>query len=175
MFKHLEQMEIDKRRRERREKSRTGTKDIDIDMNPMVDLAFLLLTFFMLTTTFNQPLIMDILTPVKPKEENAVKEQAVKESKTMTIILSDENRVFWFMGVSDPEVKETDFSSEGIREIIIDKQQSVEGLVVLVKGDNNSVYQDLVNLLDELQNLKVERYAVVDLTPEEEELIQPIL
>jgi biopolymer transport protein ExbD len=172
MFKHIDQVNIDKKRRMRREKARTTLTDIEIDMNPMVDLAFLLLTFFMLTTTFNQPLVMDIVTPVKPKGEDVVTEQAVKESKTMTVLLGPENRIFWFMGITDPKINESDYSLSGIGQVIADKQSSVEGLVVLIKGTEESEYQDLVNILDEMKKLKVERYAVVDVTDSDTKLLE---
>jgi biopolymer transport protein ExbD len=163
MYKHIEQAEIDRKRKERREKARQTLSDIEIDMNPMVDLAFLLLTFFMLTTTFNQPLVMDIVTPVKPKGDDVINEQPVRESKTLTILLGPENRIFWFMGITDPDIQETDYSAEGIREVVSQKQTEIEGLVILIKGSEEADYQDLVNILDEMKLLKAERYAVVDI------------
>ncbi len=175
MFKHIEEWEIIKARRNRREQRKTSKVDIDVDMNPMVDLAFLLLTFFMLTTTFNQPLIMDIVTPVKPDNEEVVQEQAVKESKTLTILMSGGDRIFWFIGITDPEIIETGYDKTGLPEILLEKNSEIEDMVVLIKADESADYQDLVNVLDEMQTAAIQRYAVVDITEDDRSLLKTVL
>ena len=62
-------------------RQKTAKKEVDIDMNPMVDLAFLLLTFFMLTTTFQRPQAMELVMPAKPEKEAIIQEQPIKESR----------------------------------------------------------------------------------------------
>jgi len=75
-----------------------------IDLTPMVDLGFLLVTFFMLTTTFSKPQTMEINMPVKPKEEVIEEEQnAVKASKALTLIIDGENKIFWYQGLPGEE------------------------------------------------------------------------
>src|SRR4051812_38873008 len=91
----------------RRKRGNASTK---IDMTPMVDLAFLLITFFMLTTTFSKPQAMDVNMPDKTDDD---KKMEIKESRTMTVILGEANKIYWYMGFQNPEVKVTDFSKEG--------------------------------------------------------------
>lgn len=104
-----------------------------IDMTPMVDLAFLLLTFFMLTTTFSKPKTMEINMPikdVKPEEQ-----QKVPASQTMTIILSEKDRIYWYMGKEEGDVKveTSNFSANGIRKVLLEKNQRVYNMVQAVK------------------------------------------
>src|SRR6185295_10075646 len=83
-------------------KLRAKKSSTHIDMTPMVDLAFLLLTFFMLTTTFSKPKRMDITMPTKDKPPP---DQATKfpESQTMSILLGEKNKIIWYMGREDAE------------------------------------------------------------------------
>src|SRR5436190_11609487 len=81
-------------------KVRAKKSSTHIDMTPMVDLAFLLLTFFIFTTTFSTPRTMDITMPVKDaKEEDQTK---VPASQTLSILLTGNNKIVWYMGVDDP-------------------------------------------------------------------------
>ena len=150
---------------------RTKKKDVEIDMNPMVDLAFLLLTFFMLTTTFATPQAMEIVMPAKADEDAVVKEQAVKESKTLTIVLHENDEIYWYQGITDPEIEQSDYSAEGIRRVLLTKDQEVEDIVVLIKPSEESNYKNLVDILDEMHITAIQRYAIVDITPTDLELI----
>lgn len=101
-----------------------------IDMTPMVDLAFLLLTFFMLTATFNKPQIMEINMPVPKDDQGGTK---VDQTLTTTILVAKGNRLFYYDGyfdAADPsKIKKSDYSKEGIRKILIDKNKTVYELV----------------------------------------------
>src|ERR1700709_2440773 len=100
----------------RHKKVRAKKSSTHIDMTPMVDLAFLLLTFFMLTTTFSKPKTMDITMPVKdaPKEDPT----KVPASQTISILLTEKNRIIWYVGVDDPtqppKTNIADFSLDGV-------------------------------------------------------------
>src|SRR5256885_11971747 len=85
----------------RHKKVRAKKSSTHIDMTPMVDLAFLLLTFFILTTTFSKPKTMDITMPVKDKitEEEKTK---VPASQTISVLLTDKDRIIWYQGVDVP-------------------------------------------------------------------------
>jgi biopolymer transport protein ExbD len=144
---------------------RDQKKEINIDMNPMVDLAFLLLTFFMLTTTFSKPQAMEIVMPLKPKAGEERAEQPVKESRAVTLLLGDDDKVYWYQGITDPEVFETSFDDQGVRGLLLDKNEEIENVVILVKPLKESVYDNLVDILDELQISEVKRYALVEATP----------
>jgi biopolymer transport protein ExbD len=144
-----------------------------VDLTPMVDLAFLLVTFFMLTTTFSKPQTMEINMPVKDKTAKADEGQAVKESKAVTIILDTNNVVWYYEGITDPELKKTDFSKAGIRDILLtkDKQKNHE-MVVLIKATSKATYKNVVDILDEMNITNIKRFALVDIQPFDLTLIQ---
>src|SRR5205809_6654591 len=87
-------------------KVRVKKASTKIDMTPMVDLAFLLLTFFILTTTLNKPQTMELTMPEKPKNEEKLPE--VNEKKVVTLILGANNKVYWYHGITDPKIEVTD-------------------------------------------------------------------
>lgn len=146
-------------------------KDIDIDMNPMVDLAFLLLTFFMLTTTFNTPQVMEIIMPVKPDKDQVEQEQPIKESKALSIILGDSNEIYWYRGVTDAELMLTTYSAQGIRQVLYEQQAQIEDMMILVKPHPKSVFKNLVDILDELNYTKSTRYAIGEFQQFDQDLI----
>ncbi|MEI7811325.1 MAG: biopolymer transporter ExbD [Ignavibacteria bacterium] len=144
-----------------------------VDLTPMVDLGFLLVTFFMLTTTFSKPQTMEINLPVKPKPGDKIEEApAVKESKTMTIILGEFDKVYWYIGITDPSVKVTTFGDSGIRKILFDQNTTIKDLVVLIKPSDKSNYKNVVDILDEMNITSIRRYALVDITPADLDLIK---
>jgi biopolymer transport protein ExbD len=104
-------------------KVRAKKSSTHIDMTPMVDLAFLLLTFFMLTTTFSKPKTMEINMPVK-KDVN----EPQKINNAITALLSDKHKVYWYYGEFKPEetkLEVTDFDPQkGMRKLLLDKNAS---------------------------------------------------
>lgn len=150
-------------------KVRSKKMSTRIDMTPMVDLAFLLLTFFMLATTFIKPQVMNLTMPKQAAETND--QPLVNEKRVLNIILEANNQILYYMGLTDAEVKESDYSSTGIREVLQANNQSIEKLVVLVKPDVTSTYENLVDILDELEICGVSRYALVDISDEDREII----
>ena len=100
-----------------------------IDMTPMVDLMCLLITFFMLTTAFNKPKIMEIVLPEKLKKNEKVEPPKIAESRTLNIILGPDDKVFWYPGKADPAspppLRETDFSATGIRQVLLDRNRAL--------------------------------------------------
>jgi biopolymer transport protein ExbD len=151
-------------------KVRSKKSSTSIDMTPMVDLAFLLLTFFMLATTFNKPQTMEITMPEKPKKED--NQPLVNEKKVLSLVLGKDDKVFWYVGITDPQIQVTNFSQEGVRKVLLDQNQQIKDLVVLIKPSDGSKYKNLVDILDEMQISNVARYALVDITPEDVELIK---
>jgi len=98
-----------------------------IDMTPMVDLMCLLITFFMLTTAFSKAKVMEINLPEKIKDPN-VQPPKISASRTLNIILGPNNKIYWYPGVVKPEdynnlppMFETDFSANGIRPLLLDR------------------------------------------------------
>ena len=146
-----------------------------IDLTPMVDLGLLLVTFFMLTTTFSKPQTMEINMPVKPKEEVIEEEQnAVKASKALTLIIDGENKIFWYQGLPGEEnlPVETNFSADGIRKVLVEKNMIIAEMVVLIKPTDEANYKNVVDILDEMNISNIKRYALVDITPLDLELIK---
>ena len=146
---------------------KTSTK---IDMTPMVDLAFLLLTFFMLTTTFNKPQTMEITMPEKPKAEDKLPE--VNEKKVVTVILGANDKIYWYHGITDPEIKVTDFSPNGIRKILLAQTAQIPGMILLIKPSPESRYKNMVDILDEMNITNMQRYALVKITQEDKDLVK---
>jgi len=137
-----------------------------IDMTPMVDLAFLLITFFMLTTTFSKPNALPLAMPYQ--DEPA----PVPESRTTTLLLDKNDRIFYYTGSQDPQVAQTDFSAGGIRRVIAQKRRtSDKEPIFVIKTLDGSRYQNLVDVLDEMTITGAKIYALVDTTPADEELV----
>lgn len=149
-----------------------------IDLTPMVDLGFLLVTFFMLTTTFSKPQTMEINLPVKdeiikPGEEPP----STKASKSLTIIMGEDNKLFWYMGVTTEPLEGptgTNYTADGIRKVLLEKNATIDGLVVLIKPADKSVYKNVVDILDEMNISNIKRYALVEITPEDLDLIKKL-
>jgi biopolymer transport protein ExbD len=152
-------------------KRRSKKVSTKIDMTPMVDLAFLLITFFMLTTTFNKPQAMEVNMPDKTDKNE---QQPLKESKAMTIILGEDDKVYWYMGITEPKMNETDYSSAGIRQVIVNKNKQVEGLVIIIKAMKKSKYKNMVDILDEMHITDSKRYAIMAITAGDIELTKKI-
>lgn len=152
-----------------------------VDLTPMVDLAFLLITFFMLTTSLNKPKAMDLSMPKKDNE----KKQDVKESQVLNVLLGKDD-VVWYYGTSEgkmTDMKQTTFAGDqGIREVLLKKQKQVEKLhghdkeygdkmIVLIKMAEGAKYKDMVDILDEMDITKTRIYAIQDIVPIEQETI----
>jgi biopolymer transport protein ExbD len=115
-------------------KKRAKKGSTRVDMTPLVDLAFLLLTFFVLTSTFSKPKVMSLVYPAKPKPDQVIDAQAQKINNAITFLLS-ENKIFYYEGeyypVGNPkgepatQLKETDFGPSGVRKLLADKNKSV--------------------------------------------------
>ncbi len=151
-------------------KVRVKKASTKIDMTPMVDLAFLLLTFFMLTTTFNKPQTMEITMPEKPKAEDKLPE--VNEKKVVTLILGANDKVYWYNGITDPEVKVTDFSASGIRKVLLTQNSQIPGMIILIKPSEESRYKNMVDILDEMSITNMQRFALVKITQEDKDLVR---
>ncbi len=160
-----------------KKKHRSKKMSTRVDLTPMVDLSFLLVMFFMLTTTFSKPQTMEINMPVKPKGE-VVEEKdqpAVKASKALTIIVGSDNKIFWYMGIPNSEDNVpviSSYSKDGIRKVILEKNATIKEMVVLIKPTDEANYKNVVDILDEMNICNVKRYALVDIAPLDLDLIK---
>ncbi|MGC4021625.1 MAG: biopolymer transporter ExbD [Cyclobacteriaceae bacterium] len=151
-------------------KVRSKKTSTRIDMTPMVDLAFLLLTFFVLTSTLSKPQTMEITMPEKPKPDDVRPE--VNEKKVLTLVLGENDKVYWYVGITNPEVKRADFSKDGIRKILMEKNAEIREMIVLIKALDESKYKDMVDVLDEMTICNIKRFAIVDVTSVDKELVK---
>lgn len=151
-------------------KPRSKKHAFRLDMTPMVDLAFLLLTFFILTATFNKPTTMDLTMPVKGPSSD------VPDKNALTLILGKDSKVHYFFGlnradVARPELRTTNFSAEGLRQVLLQRQRRQPAPVVLIKAGPDAKYRDLVDVLDEMNITDQTKYALVDFTAADQELL----
>lgn len=155
-------------------KKRAKKMSTKIDMTPMVDLAFLLLTFFMLTTTFSKPTVMSLNMPVKPK--NQEEQTELKASDAFTVLLGDNNKVYYYDGLLDyqtkPTLQTTDYSADGIRKILLARKQQNPNVVVMIKPEDTSTYKNMVDILDEMNITGQKKYALMEINKLDEDLIK---
>ena len=167
-----------------------------LDMTPMVDLGFLLITFFIFTTTMSSPTTMELYMPKdtdKDEEQNKA-----KESGALTVMLSKDNHIYYYEGQLKEDASNflsTNFA--GIRKVLIDKKKAVieahqhdagcekiwaknngdkkscldKDLVVVIKPGELATYKNTVDILDEMTITNIKRYAMVDLFEAEKTLI----
>jgi biopolymer transport protein ExbD len=146
-------------------KTRRRKSAIRIDMTPMVDLAFLLLTFFMLTTHFLNPYVLPLEMPAK--EEPGITPPPIRREKVLTVLLGEKNRVYWYQGAESPQVAVTTFDSNGIRKVLLEKNQQINGMYVLIKPTDKSRYQNVIDILDEIGITEIKRFAITKVTEED--------
>lgn len=99
-----------------------------VDLTPMVDLGFLLITFFMLTTTLIKPQTMEIYLPSN-KLEDKDNQTEIKASQAITILIDKDNKLYYFFGSQengkDPELVASDYSSSGLRNMLLKRNIDV--------------------------------------------------
>jgi biopolymer transport protein ExbD len=169
-----------------------------VDMTPMVDLGFLLITFFIFTATMNEPTTMDLNMPKDTDKEEEVTK--AKQSGALTIMLGKNDQVYYYEGELAPDgsnFKQTTF--KGIRDIIINKKKSViasyrgnaaceekarskgkdpkaecadEDFVVVIKPNEEATYKNTVDILDEMTINQVKRFAMVKIADTEKGLVK---
>ncbi len=159
-------------------KGRKPKKRPRIDMTPMVDLGFLLLTFFVLTTTMSTPNTMPVVVPPKIEKEEDVEVPKISETKVITLLVGAK-RVYYYTGIEKPELRTTDFSPKtGIRKVLLERRSEVESrhgkdeMIVIIKMLDEARYKDFVDILDEMAIIQQKKYALVDITPEEKDLVE---
>jgi biopolymer transport protein ExbD len=140
-----------------------------IDMTPMVDLAFLLLTFFMLTASFIRQSSLDLKMPEKADKITVA--PVIPDDKALTLVLGEHNKIYTYMGQPSAAMEETDYSAHGVRKLLQEKNALVKGLYVLVKPSSKSRYQNVVDILDEIVIANVKQYAIVKITAEDTKLM----
>lgn len=156
-------------------KGRSRTITPRIDLTAMVDLAFLLITFFIMTTSLAKPKAMDLTMPVKggPPE-------AVSELSTMSVCLGKDNKVIWYIGMPEKPLTPpqlVSFSKTGLRAALIAQSKDImkslhKPIFVILKPSDHSVYSSFVAALDEFNITNIQSYAVADITPKDVDMLK---
>jgi len=130
---------------------------IRMDMTPMVDIAFLLLIFFMVTTVFRAPQAMEMnLPPADSKVE-------VPESNVMTVFARDDERIYYRVA-KDPL---TPVQQKDLRQVFKDQGRLNPELIIIVKLHPKARYEMMVSLFDELELAEMTRFSLVEMTETE--------
>ena len=155
-----------------------------IDMTPMVDLGFLLITFFVFTTTMSTPKATDLFMP----KDDINHPQPLPNSLALSLLLDDNNKIYYYNGdfkeaATTNKIFETNYSTyAGIGKIIRQKQKDIDasgkfadgrkGMMLLIKPTSKSVYKNVVDALDEAVINDVKKYAIVEPTAVELQFIK---
>ena len=148
-----------KKGKKRKKSRRLG---IRIDMTPLVDVAFLLLTFFMFTTSMSRPQTMEINLP--PDKDVKVE---IAESNLLTLRINAKGDIFWNLGIESP--KKLDPAT--LRAFLREKSQGNPKLTTLVKVDREGRYSMLVNMIDELNLALIQRFSIAPLLDADKALL----
>lgn len=143
-----------------------------VDFTPMVDLGFLLISFFMLTTSLAKPVAMNLSMPVK--EKNDEKKAEIPESKVLNILCDKDDVIWYYEGFVAAGLKKTTFAPDGIRQVILDKQKTVDAkwgkddkgstqTICLIKLTNDANYNNMVDVLDEMDITGTKIYAIQEI------------
>ena len=133
-------------------KKRAKKGNIHLDMTPMVDLAFLLITFFMLATTLSKPKTTELIYPKELEEEEKDKVTKVADELAITLLVGEEDEhLFYYTGMFKPDttvLMQTDFSKDGLRKTLFDKNKRINDQVSKLrelhssKQITDSLYQE---------------------------------
>src|ERR1700712_331530 len=135
-------------------KVRSKKASTRIDLTAMVDLAFLLITFFIMATTLAKPKAMDTFWPDKTKKDVQL---PVPETRTMTVLLGANDRLEWYVGPVGSKSTVDNYGKDGIRKALIENNKKIEEthagpnnyMIVLVKASDKATYKNFVNMMDE--------------------------
>lgn len=150
-----------KQKHSKKKKRRVGVR---IDMTPMVDIAFLLLTFFMLTTTMNKPQAMEINLPPGDAKVD------VPSSNLLTLRISENGSIYWNLGTEKPEK----VSSIDLRKVLKEKNSANPKLITLIKVDRKGKYIMMVNIMDQLNVADITRFSLAPFDDKDKQLIEKI-
>jgi biopolymer transport protein ExbD len=149
--------------------NKSGKLSTRVDLTPMVDLGFLLITFFIFTTAMSKPTGLKIFLP---KSVPDTLRQVTPASGALTLLLAANKRIFYYEG-NDPRQMHL-VEAKVIRQVILDKKKRTESekFMVIIKPGKDSNFEALINVIDEMTIDNVKRYAMVDLDPAEYSQLQ---
>ncbi|RYD80008.1 MAG: biopolymer transporter ExbD [Sphingobacteriales bacterium] len=140
-------------------------KSLKVDLTPMVDLGFILITFFVFTSTIAEKKTMDIVNPV----DTATTNDPLCESCVLTVLPDKDNKIWYYEGMEqNADYKETNYSTEGLRKLITEKKGAVKKLfgkdrfILIIKPLEKSAFKNLVDIIDESHINVVMRYYITE-------------
>jgi len=147
-------------------------KSTRVDLTPMVDLGFLLITFFVFTTTMQQPTAMHMAVP---KDDPTIKTE-VKQSGAMTILLGKGDQVYYYYGqLTNPTEQFKVSSYTKIRDEILNKKRNTPlgDLMIVIKPNEDATFKNTVDIFDEMtiNDIKGGHFALDKITPAENNLV----
>jgi biopolymer transport protein ExbD len=148
-------------------KKKTKRAGVRIDMTPMVDVAMLLLTFFMLTTVFNKPQTMELNLP---PDDNVQVEVAA--STLLTVRIAPNMSIYWSMGNEPAVLKKVAFNE--LRPLLIERLRSIPKLITLVQIDRDAKYNDMVDIMDELNLANITKFSIAPMKDVDKKLIAKV-
>jgi biopolymer transport protein ExbD len=144
----------------KKKKRRVG---VHVDMTPLVDVCMLLLTFFMVTTVFSMPQTMELNLP--PNDEQTIE---VAESSLLTLRIGSDFTIFWNKG-SDPKLQKLSFKD--LRKFLVDELRANPKLITLIKIDREATYNNMVDLMDELNLAQITRFSLAPMKDDDKKLM----
>lgn len=175
----------------KRSKVRSHKRSTRVDMTAMVDVAFLLLTFFVLTATISKEHLMEMIVPPECDGIHCFKK--INHNKILTLVLDEQDAIQYYVGITDPQIDSTDYSADGLRKVLsdfvygdshrlgrplcteVDNQGINTGQcwdpIILIKAKDKSRYNNLVDALDELAIVRVPKFTIAPYTPSDSLLL----
>ena len=148
-------------------------KSTRVDLTPMVDLGFLLITFFVFTTTMSS---VKAMAMVSPKDDTNITDDLC-ESCVITVLPAGNNKLFYYEGsVKNPVYKITTYSAEGLRALLLKKKKQVAQMkrdaILIIKPGAASTFKNLINIIDESNICMYKRYYLDKATGADEKYIK---
>ncbi len=137
---------------------------VRVDMTPMVDLMFVLLTFYMVATAFTMPQAMEINVP--PSDTKV----EVAESNLMTILVAQNGTIVWKVGTNPPAI----VAWNDFKNLIVNQNKANPRLITLIKIDPKAKYQDMINILDALNVNNVTRFSLAPMTSQDQQILAKV-
>lgn len=159
------------------EKNKKGNrlvrKSTRVDLTPMVDLGFLLITFFVFTTTMSSVTAMGMVTPKDIDSTNDL----VCENCVITVLPAGNNNLYYYEGSQKNALyKKTNYSATGLRTLLMKKKASAKAInreaILIIKPGAFSSFKNLINIIDESNICMYKRYYLDKISVQEEKILK---
>lgn len=151
-------------------------KSTMVDLTPMVDLGFLLITFFVFTTTMATQTVMKVDMPI---DKGDIRDD-VCESCVLTVLLDKDNNIKYYEGAveNNPDVKQTGYAPGEIRAVLMTKMYKVESIrgkreafILIIKPSAASSFKNFVDITDEAAICNIKRYYIDEIREADKKIL----